>query len=393
MGAQTKIKTTAFAASSTAWAAMVPDGSFDLTIAARTGDWVEVGFSGLGPAAAVHGYLDVAVMVGATVVNWVSTATSSHANGGSGGLPGSYTPSFYRPSTSVGVSALYKVRAADIVAGNVTFRMYATGHIAATWTASSTDPAAFWVNTRLVGSGPLPPDTTSYVGWGVPALITPPPAAIPLAASFLWLRAKDSLAVGAGGSVSAPVDFSPSANTVSTVTGAPTLLLNATPKLGPVFNFGGGQSFRIPSVAGLPTGDGEVWMVVRTDATSATTSDGCWTFSNSGNASHFTYASTIYENIGTNGRYSFNSPVSLNSYRIYRIRVAGAAWTAYIDGTAVSIQAGNTPNWRASDVYIGLSAQAGYYFHGQIAELIGFNRALTSQEAIDTTAYLTTEHL
>jgi hypothetical protein len=391
MASAQKIRTTAFAASTTSWSALVSDGSFDVTIPAVVGDWVQVGFSVIAPSEAVHGYVDIATMNGNTPISWVSTATNSHAASASGGLPGGYTPSFYRVNSSVLTGGLYRVKATDIVGGNVTFRVFTTGHIAATWICSSSDPAALFATTRVAGPGGLAPDTTSYVGWGASALMGPLPAAIPLAASILWLRGSS---LGATGTIAGTwPDLSPAARSVTYSTLSPadaTVAGASTPKFGKSVAFPGGTggpSYVIGASALATNRDGEVWLVLKSNDTN-TNGSSKWG-GDAGQMNHYSFGGTVYDDAGCNTRQSQDG-TGITSWHIYRVQTIGTTRNVW-RGTTLIWTAAVTPFWRQSPI-VGGNTGATYFFNGNIAEVIQFSRALTTGEAADTHAYLNAEH-
>ena len=106
----------------TTWAALVTDGSFDVTVDAVAGDVIEVGVSSIWSNVANFPYLDAATMVSGSPVNWVSTGTSSHGSGPFGWFSANYL-SAPVAATACG-SWFYTVQSGDVVSGQVTFRLY-----------------------------------------------------------------------------------------------------------------------------------------------------------------------------------------------------------------------------------------------------------------------------
>lgn len=115
-------------------------GAFDISIAAAANDWVEVGYSGLAPNGGGL-LLEVMTRVGGSNVNYISTGTGTPVYPAGGYID----PAGPWNSSSIGLAFLYKVQAADLSAGTVTFRLMARAVSGSgTLPATSTDNSAFW---------------------------------------------------------------------------------------------------------------------------------------------------------------------------------------------------------------------------------------------------------
>jgi hypothetical protein len=121
------------------------DTGLDLTLIAATGDVIEAEVNGLWGIGGVYGALDVATIVGGSVVNYLSSGTSTpRTNGEVQWLDRDSTDGRYNGS-SIGGAARYVVQAGDISGGTVTLRLRYTTFSASnkTLSGSTSSPLTF----------------------------------------------------------------------------------------------------------------------------------------------------------------------------------------------------------------------------------------------------------
>jgi len=379
-------RTSAFAATTTTWAPLVADGSFDVVLPAAGGDWVEAGVSIISPSGGGNSYLDVAVIVGGSVVSWVSTSSLTHTS-----VSGWFRSNGHG-NIAISGATLYKVKAGDIEGGSIRLRLYSfMDSGSAAYIASTSDPAVFYGVSR-VSSAVLPPvQPSGFVGWGVPALIEPP-LSIPTG-SILWMRGRD-LTGAAGSTISAWPDASPAARTISYVSASTpvTVAAASTPKGGKSAAFpgnpGSGSYFTVGATA-LPTNrDGEVWLVVKSNDVGGSSNGWCKFGGDAGQENHYGYGGSVYDDDGCSSRLS-HSAAGLTAWHIRRVQTTGTTRYVWINGGLVWSGA-VTPHWRQAP---NIGAANSYRFNGNIAEVIMFDRALSAADATKTNDYLLAEHM
>lgn len=128
--------------------------------------------------------------------------------------------------------------------------------------------------------------------------------------------------------------------------------------------------------------DAELWMVVKTNGGSGPQS---WRYGTNVAASHYTYGGSIYEGFGTTNRFTFTPTLSPASWRLYRVRVQGTNWTAWIDNVQQFTNASSTKAWQLHPYIFDT-------FSGQSAETFLFSRAITSDETAGLITYVNSEH-
>lgn len=140
------------------WVPLASDGTFDVTIPAAVGSVIEVGVSMISPGGVRYCWQEAAVMVGGSPVRWLAPGTAVQPEYGIG--------AWFRPAQSVFAnqgltgSVLYTAQPGDVVAGGVTFRLYAKSSVAtATWVSTAADKPVFYAATRSV--------STARRGWGI----------------------------------------------------------------------------------------------------------------------------------------------------------------------------------------------------------------------------------
>lgn len=152
--------------------------------------------------------------------------------------------------------------------------------------------------------------------------------------------------------------------------------------------------FELGGVTNLSTQVAEVWAVVKSAGNG--TFQGIWQLGGTGGsgASYYPYSggSTIYEGaflddaIGTN----FTHSLSVNTWRLYRVANNGTTWEAWIDGVSQLTRA-SQPAVFSNTPLLGKN-RAGWFFNGNIAEVLVRGTISTTQEVLDLKAYFNSEH-
>lgn len=147
-------------------------------------------------------------------------------------------------------------------------------------------------------------------------------------------------------------------------------------------------------------GPGEIWAVIKSTAVGGTNNPGPWDVGATGAGGNWWPFSNgaIYENAGLATRTSYTPTMSVASWRIYRISSDGStSWTASLDNATQKTLSGSAASslWATTTrpFILGANPEAnsapGSY---QVAEMLVFDRQLTSDEAAWMIDYLNTEH-
>lgn len=152
--------------------------------------------------------------------------------------------------------------------------------------------------------------------------------------------------------------------------------------------------FELGGVANTTTQTMEVWAVVKSDGNG--TFQGIWHLGgDSGTgASYYPYSggSTVYEGaflddaIGT----SYTHSMSVTSWRLYRVANNGTTWQAWLDGTSQLTRSGQPATYSKAPL-LGKN-RAGWFFNGNIAEILVRRTISTTQEVADLKTYFNSEH-
>ena len=119
----------------TTWASLSGPTS-DLYILAAAGDWVEVGIGVVWDPSGAFPYHDIATIVSGAPLNWVSTGTTSHAQG----VPGMFQTAGSGYHVACSGSVYYQVKAGDVVDGVVRLRLYGKTNTATKVVNAGTSP-------------------------------------------------------------------------------------------------------------------------------------------------------------------------------------------------------------------------------------------------------------
>jgi hypothetical protein len=237
----------------------------------------------------------------------------------------------------------------------------------------------------------------SNVAW---AITTANGASLPLASLQLWLRADAGLVQG---NTNTPVrlwpDQSGHANNATQVIGAyqPLWVAGALNGL-PVVRFNGTNSyFNLPNLMSNASA-GEVFVALKSSTTNAQHS--LWRMGVDSSYEGFYPNSdrTLSEDFGTTQVKLEGTPSqALDQFHVYEMMSQANNWGSWIDGVLLYQTTVNTVGFATAptlgfSTYQALS-RYGYfaqdsYFYGDIAEVLVFNRALTTAERLTVNLYL-----
>jgi fibronectin type 3 domain-containing protein len=166
----------------------------------------------------------------------------------------------------------------------------------------------------------------------------------------------------------------------------------------PVVRFNGTNSYlSLPGSTMAGTTGAEAFVVLKVAVDPPSVSHGLWTFGLANNASEFypAMSGAIYETFGFSAgagvNYDLGVPSQpLTQYHVYQVSSQNNNWAAWINGILLYQTTNNTYAYCTSPALGGsLSGAFGnYYFAGDIAEVLIFNRPLTASERITVNSYL-----
>ncbi|MES2569494.1 MAG: chitobiase/beta-hexosaminidase C-terminal domain-containing protein, partial [Verrucomicrobiota bacterium] len=166
----------------------------------------------------------------------------------------------------------------------------------------------------------------------------------------------------------------------------PTLVQNAVNGKPAVhFDAAAAQSLNLPNLMAQASA-GEVFVVVKAD--NITSNNGLWTFNGGGNGEFYMHSNgTIYSSFGSNAQKPLGSASqNVTGFRVYQISSQAGLWQSWIDGVPFYRSQSNTVLFSGAPV-LGRNSE-GFYFRGDIAELVIYDRALTDAERKSAIAYL-----
>jgi hypothetical protein len=264
------------------------------------------------------------------------------------------------------------------------------------WTQIATvSNLSMYVDSGLVGSSAYSYEVEAITAGGGSALtaavtlnrLLPQVSSLPTAGMKLWLMA-DEL-------VSSPVavmtDYSGSGNDATQITYAnrPTLLTNAVNGHPAVhFTAASDQYLNLPNLMSGATA-GEIFAVVR--AANATGNIGLWYLSPGW--SWYPGSTGVTESgFATGGSFLEGvPPLPITQFHAYQISGQANLYQVWFDGQPFYQMTTNTVGWVPTP-RIGVNT-GGYYFNGDIAEIIIYNRALTPAERKSVLQYLGIKYL
>ena len=160
----------------------------------------------------------------------------------------------------------------------------------------------------------------------------------------------------------------------------------------PVVRFNGSNGFvNLPGfLTGMP--QAEVFVVLKVAATNAT--HGLWTFGGSGlswNEEYTAPGGYIQEDFGSTSYYNLGTPAQpTTQYHIYQVSAQTNNWAAWMNGSLLYQTFQNSVKFDTEGAPI--IGQNNSHFLGDIAEVMIFNRALTSDERDTVGGYLKTKY-
>ncbi len=174
----------------------------------------------------------------------------------------------------------------------------------------------------------------------------------------------------------------------------PVLVANTVNSL-PALHFnGGGSVLNLPNVLSSATA-GELVVAVRAAANTSGQDGRLF-------ASLAAYGTTIYPNsageitegFGSASGKNLGTPgVDLTQFRIYDVAASSTTWTAQLDGKYLHSSSVNTPGFGSASPLLGADHTGPYnslasWFAGDVAEILVYNRTLTTAERSALGAYL-----
>jgi len=141
---------------------------------------------------------------------------------------------------------------------------------------------------------------------------------------------------------------------------------------------GYGQLVNLPDFMGAATATAAEALVVLRANSRTVNSSGLWNFG--GNASWYSNPNgNVYESFGTTSQFNEGNPAAdITKFHVYDVSSQAGHWQSWIDGAPLFSSTSNTFSFPAAPG-LGMNV-SGSGFTGDIAELVVYNRALTTQE-------------
>ncbi|MDR2429404.1 MAG: fibronectin type III domain-containing protein, partial [Puniceicoccales bacterium] len=203
----------------------------------------------------------------------------------------------------------------------------------------------------------------------------------------LWLRADLGLVQGQGGALLAWEDQSGKNNhaTQAQIASQPFAGGGAV-----VFDATKSQVLALPPALFTGAAAGDLFVVLKTTPTTPAADRGLWTFG-TGASSYPQSTGLVAECAGTNTVRGMGLPlVDITGWHLYNVTVRPGEWIARFNGLEQYRDA--TANTVAFNTTAPKLGTGGSYFHGEIAELIVFDRVLTADERERLTRWLNSRH-
>jgi hypothetical protein len=211
-----------------------------------------------------------------------------------------------------------------------------------------------------------------------------PPSAI--SGLQLWLEANAGITTNTAAQISTWADQSGNTNnaTQSNTNNQPLYVINALNSLPVVrFNPTNSQYFNLPNLFNGTT-QAEAFVVLRAAADMPGTSRALWQF---GAITYYPDSGgNIVEDFGSTSLHTVGNPAQpLDQYHVYEVASQSGNWSAWINGM---LQSSTTTNTYSTNVYPTLGNSGSYYFAGDVAEVLVFNRVLSADERDTVNGYL-----
>jgi len=207
----------------------------------------------------------------------------------------------------------------------------------------------------------------------------------------LWLKADAGVTTTGYDQVTLWADQSGNTNnaTQSTSANQPVLISGALNAL-PVVRFDGTNDyFTLPSSLFTGWTQAELYVVIKATDDTPSAGRGFTRFGNSGQNTHYPWSDgVIYDDFGSNVRKTVGNPAQpLNEFHLYNTLSKAGEWKARINGLVVFATTNNSVSFFTAPT-LGKSSGDTVYFSGDMAEIVAFNRTLTTDERDGIGKYL-----
>ena len=217
-------------------------------------------------------------------------------------------------------------------------------------------------------------------------------ASMPLGNLVMWLKADSGLTLG---TTNEPVGFwgdqSGNGNnaTQSTPGNQPTWVANGIGSL-PVIQFSGTNYFGLGNFLGGTTG-AEAVVVLKVAADPPATPCSLWNMSDPAYEGYPNANGSISESFGVGNAWNYNfvPTLPLTQYHVYEVSSQNNIWQAWINEILQDQVFNNPYGCYAAQLGAFLYGGTSQYFQGDIAEVMIFNRPLTTSERTTANIYLT----
>jgi len=214
-------------------------------------------------------------------------------------------------------------------------------------------------------------------------------ADVPFGNLLLWLKADSGVEQqSTNNSIKTWYDQSGNTNNANQETAAsqPLYVINALNGLPVVrFNPTNSQYFILPNLFNGTT-QAEAFVVLRAAADMPDTSRALWQLGAISYTYYPDYNGNIVEDFGSTSLHTVGNPAQpLDQYHVYEVASQSGNWSAWINGM---LQSSTTTNTYSTNVYPTLGNSGSYYFAGDVAEVLVFNRVLSADERDTVNGYL-----
>ncbi len=224
--------------------------------------------------------------------------------------------------------------------------------------------------------------------------INVPPSAIP--GLKLWLEANAGITTNAAAQISTWADQSSNTNnaTQSNTNYQPLYVTDALNGL-PVVRFYGSNYFNLPNTLFSGTTQAEAFVVLKAAAdVSPSLPRPLWHFGGSGytGIAYPDSSGNITDDFGSTSFYTLGNPEQpLDQYHVYEVAGQTNYWAAWLNGKVQSTTTNNTYGTNGSPT-LGYSSPGGYYFAGDVVEVLVFNRVLSVDDRDTVNGYLSLKY-